>query len=470
MPQIKLSLIKGNRQTNLDYRDNLPVNLTAVAADIKGDQGYLLTHDGLTEFAQTNGTARGGVYNERFNKHYRVSGDTFESISVDGIVTPIGITSGDAICSFANSFNTQAILADGKLFYWDNASLIQVTDPELGVPIDITWFAGIYVLTDGEFLFHTDIVNEQSISPLKYSSSEFSSDKILGVGRNAQNQILAFNRFSIEWFYFNPSVPVGTSVLQVIQNKTMTIGIVGTHCKALLDEIFFILGGRKDESPSIHAVQGGQSQNVSTREIDKIIGKYTEAQLSGVFMEARVVDRDKFIIVHLPCETLLYNHKVAQEIGVDSAWTYVKSGVDTDEVWRAKFGVFDPRAAKWIYGDMLENKLAYLDQQSAAQYKEPVECTCYTPIISGVEALSIDQFEIETIPGFATVDFTSAFSMSHDGVLYGKEYWNLISTPNDYDRRYIARRLGYIRSDFNFKFRFVSPDKMAFSGLKVDVS
>lgn len=463
-------MIKGNRQSNLDYRDNLPVNFTAVVMDIKGDQGYLLTHDGLTEFAQTNGKARGGTYNERFNKHYRVSGDTFESISATGEVTAIGITSGDSICSFANSFNTQAILSDGKLFYWDGATLLQVVDPELGFPIDITWFAGLYVMTDGEFLFHTDIANEQSISPLKYSSSEFSSDRILAVARNAQNQILAFNRFSIEWFYFNASAPSGTSVLQVIQNKTMTIGIVGTHCKALLDEIFFILGGRKGESPSIHAVQGGQSQNVSNREIDKIIGKYTEVELSGVFMESRVVDRDKFIVIHLPNETLIYNHSVAQKMGIDSAWTYVKSGVDTDDVWRAKFGVFDPRAAKWIYGDILENKLAYLDQESAAQYGEQVECICYTPILSEIGGMSIDSFEIKTITGYATSDFTSAFSLSYNGITYGKEYWNLISQSKDYDTRYIARRLGYVRDDFNFKFRFVSSDKMAFSGLEVEVS
>jgi hypothetical protein len=467
MPELQLPMIKGDRLDKLDYRSNLPVNLTAVVRAIKGDDGYLLTHDGLTEFAQTNGKARGGTFNERFNKHYRVSGDAFESIAADGSVTNIGVTSGDGICSFANSFNTQAILTDGKLFYWDNASLIQVTDPDLGFPIDITWFAGLYVMTDGESLFHTDAANEFSIAPLKYSSSEFASDKILGVARNSQNQILAFNRYSIEWFYYNPNVPSGTSVLQVIQSKTMTIGIIGTHCKTLLDEVFFILGGRKDESPSIHAIVGGQSQNISNREIDKIIGKYTESQMVNVVMESRVVDRDKFIIIHLPNETLLYNHTVAQKMGADSAWSYVKSGIDTDEVWRAKFGVFDPRAAKWIYGDILENKLAYLDQEAGAQYGESVECICYTPILSGLETLSIDEFEINTITGYTAKDFTSAFSISSDGITYGKEYWNLISKSNNYNTRYIARNLGYIRDDFNFKFRIVSTEKMSFSGLTV---
>ena len=463
-------MIRGDRKSNFDYRDSLPVNLTAVARDIRGDKGYLLSHDGLTEFALTNGKARGGAFNERFNKHYRVSGDHFESISPEGVVTTIGLTSGEGICSFSNSFNTQAILTDGKLFLWDNASLIQVTDPDLGFPIDITWCRGIYVMTDGESLFHTDINNEFAISPLKYSSSEFSSDKILAVADDGHNQIAAFNRYSTEYFYFDASVPSGTSVLVSISQAASNVGIVGTNCQVLMDGIFFILGGRQDESPSVHILSGGQETTIATREIDQILSKYDESQLAEAFLESRVVDRDKFLIIHLPDETLLYNHTVGKAIGKQAAWTFVKTGVDTDEPWRAKFGVFDPRASKWIYGDILESKLGYLDDKTAGQYGNQVECICYTPIIDGLETMSIDEFEISTIPGYATSDFTAAFSTSYDGVTYGTEYWNLIALSQGYNKRYIARRIGYIRDDFNFKFRFVSVDKMAFSGLKVDFS
>ena len=469
MPKIKLPLITGDRHSDLDYRTNLPVNMTAVIKQIKDSDGYLLTHDGLNSFSETNGKARGGTFNERFDKHYRVSGDNFESIDVDGTVTNLGLTPGDGVCSLAESFNTQAILTDGKLYLWDNASLVQVTDPDLGFPIDITWFRGIYVMTDGQFLFHTDINNEFSISPLKYSSSEFSSDKIIAVARNDENQILAFNRYSTEYFYFNASAASGTSVLQVISGKAIKVGIVGTHCKTELDGVFFILGGRKKESPSIHAMSGGSVMPVATREVDKIISKYTEQELSGVVLESRTVDRDMFLVVHLPGETLLYNHTVAKKVGAEAAWSYVKTGVDTDEPWRGKFGVFDPRAAKWIYGDILENKLGYLDDQVASQYGEQVECICYTPILS-LETFSIDEFDLDTIPGYSVTDFTSAFSMSYDGITYGEEQWNLISVMGGYNKRYVVRGLGYIRDSFNFKFRFVSDEKMAFSGLKVTYS
>ena len=287
------------------------------------------------------------------------------------------------------------------------------------------------------------------------------------MSRSGHQQIAAFNRYSTEYFFFNAAAPVGTSVLQVIPNKTVRAGIVGTHCKTLLDDSFFILGGRIKESPSFHIINGTSINSFSTREVDKIISKYNESQLKDVVLETRVVDRDKFIIAHLPNETLLYNHAVAGSLGPEYAWTIIKTGIQTDEAWRGKFGVFDPRVAKWVYGDIKENKLAYLNDEVASQYDECTEMTLYSPIVPAKQA-SIDDFEIETIPGYSSSDVTCSFSMSFDGVTYGQEYFNAVSTPDNYNSRYIARRLGYIDNYFNFKFRIVSKDKVAFSGLKVN--
>ena len=457
-----IQLIKGQRKSNLDYRDNLMVNMTAVAEDIEGDQGYIIAHDGLTEFATTSGTARGAFFNERLNRHFRVSGDYFESISSTGVVTTIGAVPGSGVCQFSESFNTQAVLSAGRLWLYDGFSLTEVTDPELGAPIDITQFNQIYVMTDGQYLFHTDINNEFSISPLKYSSSEFSADPIKGVIRTDSNQIIAFNRYSTEVFYFNANAPTGTSVLQRIEGAATTVGIIGTKCKCKLDGGIFILGGRKDESPSIYLMGNGGPQGIATREIDKIISQYDESELENVFMESRVVDRDKFLIVHLPNETLLYNLTVSQRYGNEMAWSFVKSG--SDSPWRARYGIFDPRAGVWIYGDTQENKLAYLDRESFAQYGEAQEALFYTPILP-LQQRSIAEISIDTIPGYSTSDVDVAFSMSFDGVGWGSEHWNKVSMPNNYNTNYIIRALGYVSRSVSFRFRFISEDKMAFSGV-----
>ncbi|MGB3724812.1 MAG: packaged DNA stabilization protein [Glaciecola sp.] len=460
-----IPLIKGQRKTNYDYRDNLPVNMTAVAGQVEGDTGYLLAHDGLTEFAQTSGVARGGYFNERLNQHYRVSGNELESVSASGEVEQLGNIAGQGTVSFAESFNSLGIVAGGKFYLYDAAGLEEVTDSDLGIPIDVTWFRGIYVLTDGEYLYSTSLSDETEIRQLDFVSSEFSADPVKGLLRTDSNQIVAFNRYSTEYFYFDANSNVNASPLRVIDGKSNRIGIIGTHCKAFLDGNIFILGGRKDESPSIHALSAGTEVTIATREIDKIIATYTEAELSGAVLEDRTVDRDKFLIVHLPNHTLLYNHTIGQSMGTSAAWTYLKS--DEDSKWRGKYGVFDPRISKWVYGDTKENKLACLDDKSFAQYGVEQEALIYTPIIPA-KRISINQVQIDTLPGYSDPARSVAMSISYDAITWGEEHWTVTSKPDNYNTNYIVRRLGFVPQSFSLRFRFISKDKMAFSGLTIN--
>lgn len=460
---MKIPLIKGQRKTKYDYRDNLPINMVAIPGQTEDDQGYLLAHDGLTEFATTAGISRGGTFNSRFNRHFRVSGEYLESVSASGAVTNIGFIGGTSTCSFANSFNTQAVLSDGKFFLYDNATLTQISDPNLGIPIDVVQFKGIYVLTDGEFLYNTTLANEYVVSSgTDYASSEFAPDPIVGLITTDSDQLIVFNRYSCEYFYFNGSAPVGTSVLQSRPGRASRIGIVGTHCKTFLDGMVFILGGRKEESPTIRILDRGV---IATREVNKLINQYTESQLSETVLESRVIDGDKYLVVHLPDYTLLYNHSAAELYGVGVAWTIVKTGQDSP--WRGKFGVFDPRISKWVYGDKQEAKLALLDDESFAQYGEAQEALFYTPIIPVKQAIITD-LEVDTIKGFAPGNVDVAMSMSYDAVTWGKEYWYTVSEPDNYNTRYRLRRLGYVSDDMSFRFRFVSTGKMAFSGLTIN--
>jgi len=460
-----IPLIKGQRKSKYDYRDNLPVNMTSVVSQIEGDTGYMLTHDGLTKLAQTGGVARGGYFNERLNSHFRVSGNNLENIATDGTVDNLGAIAGQGTVSFAESFNSLAIVAGGKYYLYDASGLQEVTSPNLGVPIDITWFSGIYVMTDGEFIYNTSLSDETEIRVLDYVSSEFASDPIKGLLRTDSNQIVAFNRYSTEYFYFNANSNVNASPLQVIPGKSNRIGIVGTHCKCFLDGMVFILGGRKDESPSIHILNGANESTIATREIDKILSEYTESELSSAVLEDRTVDRDKFLIVHLSRHTLLYNHTVAQQAGIGAAWSFLKT--NENDTWRGIYGVFDPRISKWVYGDRLENKLGYLDQQSFAQYEDPQEAIIYTPIIPA-KRVSINRIQLDTIAGFSDPAISVAMSMSYDSVTWGKEHWTVVSKPDNYNTNYIVRRLGYVAQSFSLRFRFISKDKMAFSGLTIN--
>lgn len=469
MPEITVNLIKGDATDDkTDYRDALPVNFTGVLRPILGAQGYMLSHSGLTLHGTGSGTDRGAMYNEQQKIQFRVSGTELLDIDSTGAATTLGTITGSDQSSLAYSNNTQAIVADGKMWLYNGSTLDEVTDSDLGNPIDICWIDSFYFLTDGETLYHTDITDETKILPLDFSTANFSPDPTLGVAQTGNNQVIIFGRYSTEWFVNRAQV---NFAFQRIAGKSTKSGIVGTHCKAELSGQFYVLGGARSESVSVHKVNGGQYISIASREIDKIIAQYTESQLVDVIMEARVEDRDKFIYLHLPNETLIYNATLAQAVGIEFSWSIVKTGITTDLPWRAVNGVFDPRVSGWVYGDKTNTNIGLLDNSISTQYGESVEQILYTPLMD-LEGGSINNFEIDSIPGHQVNldDVTVAFSLTFNGLTYGQEYWTLYGEQHEYGQRFIARRLGYVRDNVGFKFRCASPERLAFSLMTLDVS
>jgi len=462
MPEAALNLIQGDKiGAETDYRDALPVNMVGISRQILGAQGYMMQAPGITQYAETNGISRRGLWNERFNELYRVNGTEFISVDSDGSVDVLGTVSGTDLSSLPYSFQTQGIVANGNFYLYDAVNgFRQVTDPDLGSPIDAVWVDGYYFFTDGEYLFHTDIANESSINPLKFATAEFSPDPTLGVDKTQDNKVMAFGRYTIEYFTNAASENFAFTRLPT---RAIKIGIVATHCKVESGGKHYILGGRKEESISVHAVTVGQSQNVASREVDKIIGQYSETDLSQAYLDTYSEDGQTYILVHLPNETLLFNETLAKTVGVKFAWSILKSDVLGEEQYRGEHFVFDPRRAEWTCGDLLDGRLGILDSTSATQYGDIVEWILYTPF-TYLETASIDELEIETIPGFTTTkDATVFVSMTYDGVFWGKEQTTIYGQAGDYGRRFKLRRLGYVDDWFGIKLRGASRSRMAFA-------
>jgi hypothetical protein len=463
MPKLELPLIKGDKVAdNTDYRDALQVNMTAVSRPILGAEGYLLSHPGLTAFATGSGLDRGGIWNERLKEHYRVSGTKLISLDRTGVVTELGDISGTKRASVnAYSFNTQAIVADGKMWLYDGSTLTEITDPDLGTPIDICWIDGYYFMTDGEFLYHTLITDEYQIDPLQFATAEFSPDPTLAVDKTSDNQVIVFGRYSTEWFINRAT---DNFAFQRVASKAIKAGVVGIHCETELEGQFYILGGGKEESVSLHVVAAGQYKSIATREVDKVLSQYNEDELADSVLETRVEDRDKFIVVRLPNETLLFNLTIAERAGGEAAWTIVKTDVVGDTKWRGANGVFDPRIPSWIYGDNQDERIGLLDNTVSTQYGDAVEQIFYTPLVD-LETASIDSFELDTLPGHQinADDVTCAFSLTYNGLTYGQEWWGLYGQQHNYGTRFIRNRLGYVRDNVGFKVRCASPERLAFS-------
>jgi hypothetical protein len=57
----------------------------------------------------------------------------------------------------------------------------QVTDPDLGVVLDVVWVDGYFMTTDGEFLVVTELTDPTQVNPLKYGSSEVDPDPVVAL-------------------------------------------------------------------------------------------------------------------------------------------------------------------------------------------------------------------------------------------------------------------------------------------------
>lgn len=458
-------LIKGDRvSTATDFRDALPVNMYAVPRNILGADGYMLCWPGLKSFATGFGADRGAVYNERFTSHYRVSGEKFVHVNSGGVVTELGDVPGNKQISMPYSFNTQGVISDGRFWlYAPSSGFNEVTSPSLGSPIDGVWVDGYYFLTDGEFIFHTDINDETSIDPLKFATAEFMPDPSLGLGKTPDNKVIVFGRYSIEYFV---NVATANFAFQRIETRAQKIGIVGTHAKCELGGQWYITGGRKEESLGIHVIGVGSSMKVSTREVDKILDLYNETDLANMRMECRSEDGITFVLVHLPNETLCFNVDIAQQFGKERSWSILKTGFG-DANYRAINGVFEPGIGQWVFGDKYTADIALLDDTIFSQYGEVQEWYLYTPFLQ-METGSIDEIDIETIPGFTSADdATVAISITSDGINYSQEWWEMYGQPQAYNKRFIIRRLGYVSDWVGFRFRGLTQSRMAFAALKI---
>jgi len=167
-------------------------------------------------------------------------------------------------------------------------------------------------MTDGEYIYHTELADETSIDPLMYATAEFMPDPSLGLAKTQDNKVIVFGRYSLEYFV---NVATANFAFQRVVTRAQKIGIVATHAKCESGGKFYITGGYRDSAVSVYLLGIGSATKVSTREIDKVLAKYTEPELSNIRMECRTENDVTFILVHLPEETLCFNESVAAEFG-----------------------------------------------------------------------------------------------------------------------------------------------------------
>lgn len=361
--------------TSGDYRTRYPRNMTPVPKQQGVSNGYLRPSEGILPFTDVTGIDRGGInWNDEM---YRVTGDLFVKINANGTRNTLGsVGDNGKQVTMCYSFDRLAIASDEKLYIYDGESLQQVTDPDLGVVLDVIWIDGQFVTTDGEFLVALEIGNPFAVNPFKYGSSEIDPDPIVAV-QKIRNEVVAINRYTIEYF---DNVGGGLNVFpfQRVNGAELQRGCVGTHANAPFSEALAFVGGALNEEIAVWVGRSGSTVKLSTRDIDEVINSYTSEELALINVEARRYSHHDLLYIHLPDQTLVYDAAASTALG-EQVWFTLDSGLTDEKRYRAQNFVrcYD----EWFSADPLQARIGTMTDLVGSHYGEKIAWSFGTSIM-----------------------------------------------------------------------------------------
>jgi hypothetical protein len=448
-----------------DFRTSYPVNMIPVPKNNGISQGFLRPADGLVANGTGPGIDRGGI---NWNGVcYRVMGSKLVTVSSTGVITVLGdVGNNGLLVTMDYSFDRLAIASNENLFYWSpSLGLVQVTDPDLGIVLDVVWVDGYFMTTDGEFLIVTELSDPTQVNPLKYGSSEIDPDPVVALLK-LRNEIYALNRNTIE-VYDN----VGGELFpfQRIEGAQIEKGVVGTHaCCVYLESIAF-LGSGFNEAPGIYLGGNAKSNKISTQEIDQILLQFTELELSTVKLEARNDKAHEHLYIHLPDRTIVFDASATQDLG-QPVWFTLTSSLVGFSKYRAQNLVwcYD----KWLVGDPSNTNVGYMVSNISSHYGQKVRWEFGTTIVynEGRGAI-IQNLELVGLTGSAAygIDPTINTSYTTDGQTYSQQKFINAGKTGQRAKRLVWFQQGWMRNWRIQRFQGTSDAHMSFARLEAQI-
>lgn len=446
-----------------DFRTSYPRNMVPVIKDSGISEGYLRPAEGIEGAGSGPGISRGAiVWNGAL---YRVMGNKLVRITSSGAVVQLGTIPGTDEVTMEYSFDRLAIAADGKLFYWNGATLTQVTDTDLGNVVSMTWVDGYFMTTDGAALVVTELNDPTAVNPLRYGSSEADPDPVVALLK-LRNEVYALNRYTIE--VFNNVGGLGFP-FQRNEGAQIQRGAMGTHCCAVFIEAVAFLGGAREESPAVWIGINSTTQKISSAEIDILLQGYTEAQLGASIMEVRVDRNHQWLYLHLPDQTLVYDAVASQAAG-SSVWFTLTSSVVGAGQYRARH--FAWVHDRWHCADPTSAALGTLSRELSTHYGTTVGWEFGTAIVyNGSRGVIFHELELVTLPGRVPLGKDPAVwtSYSLDGETWSQERLCRAGKQGDRLKRITWLRQGFTRNWRIQRFRGTSDAFLTVARLEAQV-
>jgi hypothetical protein len=447
-----------------DLRTSYPVNMMPVPKKSGISNGFLRPADGLVANGTGPGVDRGGI---NWNGIcYRVMGTNLVTVASNGTVTVLGDVGGpvNTLVTMDYSFDRLAIASGGRLYYW-NGTLTQVTDPDLGVVLDVVWVDGYFMTTDGTSLVVTELADPTQVNPLKYGSSEVDPDPVVALLK-LRNEVYALNRNTIEVF---DNVGGDFFPFQRIDGAQITKGVIGTFACCVYMETVAFLGSGRNEEPGIYLGANANAPKISTQEIDQVLLQFTEAQLATVKLEARNDKNHQHLYVHLPDRTVVYDAAASEVLGEHVWFTLTTSTVGFSQ-YRARnlIWAYD----KWLVGDPQSSNIGYMVDTTGEHWGQIVRWEFGTIIAynEGKGAI-FNELELVALTGRVALGSDQIISTSYsvDGQSWSQDRPIRVGTTGNTKKRLAWFQQGHMRNWRIQRFRGDTQAHLSFARLEAQI-
>lgn len=465
---MQISVLSGIYATKApDLRIAYPVNMMAVPTENGISGGYLRPHDGIVQqTVPSQGICRGGIYWPKDGTLYRVLGFKLVQEAPDGTITPVpsgDLSSDSGPARMDYSFTHLGVVSGGDFYLWDGITFQQVDTSLVGYVVDACWVDGYWFLTNGDSTFVTDLNDPTVINPFG-GSSEVDPDAIVAVLK-VRNEVHVINRNTVEVF---DNTGTGQFPFQRIDGAQITRGAMGTRAACVFLDALAFVGGQRGEQTAVWMGANGQSQKLSTVEVERVLALYSEQQLADIFMETRIGEGHQLLYIHLPDRTLVYDAAASAAFEAPVWFILTSSLVD--------FAPYRGRHFVWAYGrfnvaDPLTRRLGYLSREVASHWGELVRWEFSTGILYNESRGAIVQ-SLELVAVTGAIAFTTgatqslSTSYSLDGSTWSEDRWITGGKAGDSAKRLQWRQQGRLRDRRIQRFRGDSNTRLAVARLE----
>ena len=458
------------------YIERLPINLLAIARQVKGARGYLRTFPGLTQSHEVAGISRGVHWNTVKNQPYRIHG---QKLYLNG--EEIDDVGGIERAPMAHSTTSQGVVANNQLVmykYTGEREAFQnwsTDDDYNGQPAEATSFAWgdikdvchlrqryIFCTQDSDLFWVSSLFNEcrpDAVAPAYRAESM--PDGIVAI-RAWRDYVLAFGSATVEFFALTGSAD---QIYQGQQSYTTQAGTFSPSTVCQFADSFAMITTPASGMVTIGYLNagGGQWQDIANNTVRRMLAGYTQEQLKAAVLESLKYEDHELLLVHLPDRVLVYDNTPSQELG-QRVWSVIKSGL-YDDLYTAID--FCNEGSVITCGDRRRSIAGILDPATSNQYGEQQEIVCHTKLLDLSNQLLWD-FEIDpgTMPGLNQAQ-TVWIAATEDGVTYGKEIKIEVNRAQHWLKRSIIKKVGRARFTVGFRIRAVGAAPCNLLGARV---